>query len=345
MFRLDRLTTRARMHAVTSFYHPTLSDWENREPSVPSRAPEDQNLRGALVDALDLSQSLYTTTGHERLLGLLGGTVEALTSALVGAIESNDRRVGPICELAARTLTFSPSAALDAVRAARRAGIEAIVARLEHTVVNLTIHSCSILSELEDALRFEPRDPSALHTVYRRLRTVSDERFWSAIDERDDLATPRDDAGRLLLPVGRAEDLTGLPCPTCGDPFPPGRPRHCHACACGLQVHCSEPCAAADLDHNCTENLGRARRLVEALHGSVAIVMLSETLALPVRAIDVLCDLTLPAWYPQLSFEDSVTLFKLHPLVLQQLRHREDAATDAWRRLVRGGLRPGQHCG
>ena len=73
--------------------------------------------------------------------------------------------------------------------------------------------------------------------------------------------------------------------------------------------------------------------------------MLSETLALPVRAIDVLCDLTLPAWYPQLSFEDSVTLFKLHPLVLQQLRHREDAATDAWRRLVRGGLRPGQHCG
>ena len=336
---------------MTSFYHPTLLDWENTTLglSVPSRAPEDQNLRGALVDALDLSQSLYTTTGHERLLGLLGGgngsTVEALTSALVGAIESNDRRVGPICELAARTLTFSPSAALDAVRAARRAGIEAIVARLEHTVVNLTIHSCSILSELEDALRFEPRDPSALHTVYRRLRTVSDERFWSAIDERDDLATPRDDAGRLLLPVGRAEDLTGLPCPTCGDPFPPGRPRHCHACACGLQVHCSEPCAAADLDHNCTENLGRARRLVEALHGSVAIVMLSETLALPVRAIDVLCDLTLPAWYPQLSFEDSVTLFKLHPLVLQQLRHREDAATDAWRRLVRGGLRPGQHCG
>ena len=339
------------MHAVTSFYHPTLPDWENREPSLLFRAPEDENLRSALVDALDLSQSLCTNAGHERLLGLLGGgnggTVEALSIALVGVIESNDRRVGPICELAARTLTFSPSAALDAVRAARRAGIEAIVARLEHTVVNLTIHSCSILSELEDALRFEPRDPSALHTVYRRLRPVSDERFWSAIDERnpDDLATPRDEAGRLLLPVGRAEDLTGLPCPTCGDPFPPGRPRHCHACACGLQVHCSEPCAAADLDHNCAENLRRARLLVDALHGSVAIVILIETLALPVRAIDVLCDLTLPAWYPQLSFEDSVTLFKLHPLVLQQLRHREDAATDAWRRLVRGGLRPGQHRG
>ena len=101
--------------------------------------------------------------GHERLLGLLGGgnggTVEALTSALVGAIENNnDRRVGPICALAARTLTFSPSAALAAVRAARRAGVDAIVARLEHTVVDLTVHSCDILSELEDALRFEPSE-------------------------------------------------------------------------------------------------------------------------------------------------------------------------------------------
>jgi hypothetical protein len=73
----------------------------------------------------------------------------------------------------------------------------------------------------------------------------------------------------------------------------------------------------------------------------VAIVLLSETLALPVRAIDVLCDLTLPAWYPQLAAEDSVALFQLHPLVLQQLRHREDAATDARRRLlVHGSLRP-----
>lgn len=333
---------------MTSFYRPTLLAWENTNPvpSVLSRAPEDETLRSALVEALDLTQSLCTNAGHERLLGLLlggnGSTVVALTRALVGVIESNDRRVGPLCALAARMLTFSPSAALDAVRAARRAGIHAIVARLEHTVLNLTIHSCNILSELEDALRFEPREPSArLHTVYRRLRPVSDERFWSAIDERDDLATPRDEAGRLLVPVGRAEDLTGLPCPTCGDIFPAGRPRHCHACACGLQVHCSQPCAAADLDHNCTENLGRARRLVEALHGSVAIVMLSETLALPVRAIDVLCDLTLPAWYPQLSAEDSVALFKLHPLVLQLLRHREDTATDARRRLlVHGGLRP-----
>ena len=128
---------------MTSFYHPTLPDWENREPSLLFRAPEDENLRSALVDALDLSQSLCTNVGHERLLGLLrggnGGTVEALTHALVGVIENNnDRRVGPICELAARTLTFSPSAALDAVRAARRAGVDAIVARLEHTVVNLT---------------------------------------------------------------------------------------------------------------------------------------------------------------------------------------------------------------
>ena len=83
------------------------------------------------------------------------------------------------------------------------------------------------------------------------------------------------------------------------------------------------------------------RLLVDALHGSVAIVLLSETLALPVRAIDVLCDLTLPVWYPRLSVEDSVTLFKLHPLVLQQLHHREDTATDAQQRLlVHGGLRP-----
>ena len=333
---------------MTSFYHPTLPDWENREPSLLFRAPEDENLRSALVDALDLSQSLCTNVGHERLLGLLrggnGGTVEALTHALVGVIENNnDRRVGPICELAARTLTFSPSAALDAVRAARRAGVDAIVERLEHSVVNLTDHSCNILHELEDALRFEPRDPLALPTVYRRLHPVSDECFWSAIDERDadDLALPRDEVGRLLVPVGRAAVLIGLPCPTCGDHFPPG-PRHRHACACGLQVHCSEPCAAADLEHNCAENLRRAHLLVDALHGSVAIVLLSETLALPVRAVDVLCDLTLPVWYPQLSAEDSVTLFKLHPLVLQQLRHREDATTDAWRRLVHGGIRIGR---
>ena len=150
---------------MTSFYHPTLPDWENR-PShrVLFRAPEDENLRSALVEP-SICTSLCTNAGHERLLGLLGGgnggTVEALSSALVGVIESNDRRVGPICELAARTLTFSPSAALDAVRAARRAGVDAIVARLEHSVVNLTDHSCNILSELEDALRFEPRDPSA----------------------------------------------------------------------------------------------------------------------------------------------------------------------------------------
>ena len=156
------------MHAVTSFYHPTLSDWEintNPVPSVLSRAPEDVALRSALVDALDLTQGLCTNAGHERLLGLLlggnGSTVVALTRALVGVIESNDRRVGPLCALAARTLTFSPSAALDAVRAARRAGIHAIVARLEHSVLNLTIHSCNILSELEDALRFEPHEPSA----------------------------------------------------------------------------------------------------------------------------------------------------------------------------------------
>ena len=331
------------MHAATSFYRPTLPAWENRAASLRSRAPGDETLRSALLEALDLSQqSLCTTAGHDRLLGLLGGgaggAVEALTRALVGAIEhNNDRRVRPICALAARTLTSWPSAALAAVRAARRAGVDAIVARLERTVVDLTVHSCDILSELEDALRLEPRDPSA------RLHTVSDERFWGAIDERDadDLATPRDGAGRLLLPVGRAEVLTGLPCPTCGDTFPPGRPRHCHACGCGLQVHCSEPCAAADLHHNCAENLRRARRLVEALHGSVAIVLLSETLALPVRAIDVLCDLTLPAWYPKLAAEDSVALFQLHPLVLRQLRHREDAATDARRRLlVHGGLGP-----
>lgn len=178
-------------------------------------------MRSALVEALDLSQqSLCTTAGHDRLLGLLrggdGGAVEALTRALVGAIEhNNDRRVRPLCALAARTLTSWPSAALAAVRAARRAGVDAIVARLEHTVVDLTIHSCDILSELEDALRFEPRGSSA------RLHTVSDERFWSAIDERDadDLASPRDGVGRLLLPVGRAEVLTGLPCPTCGAPL------------------------------------------------------------------------------------------------------------------------------
>ena len=341
---MARLTARARMHAATSFYRPTLPAWENRAPSLRSRAPGDETLRSALLEALDLSQQrLCTTAGHDRLLGLLlgggdCGAVEALTRALVGAIgHNNDRRVGPLCALAARTLTSWPSAALAAVRAARRAGVDAIVARLEHTVVDLTVHSCDILSELEDALRFEPRGPSA------RLHTVSDERFWGAIDERapDDLASPRDGVGRLLVPVGRAGVLTGLPCPTCGDTFPAGRPRRCHACGCGLQVHCSEPCAAADLHHNCAENLRRARRLVEALHGSVAIVLLSETLALPVRAIDVLCDLTLPAWYPQLAAEDSVTLFQLHRLVLRQLRHREDAATDARRRLlVHGGLRP-----
>ena len=157
------------MHAATSFYHPTLPDWENTNPEPPVlfRAPEDENLRSALVDALDLSQqSLCTNAGHERLLGLLlggnGSTVEALTRALVGAIENNnDRRVGPLCALAARTLASRPSAALAAVRAARRAGVDAIVARLEHTVVDLTVHSCDILSELEDALRLEPRGPSA----------------------------------------------------------------------------------------------------------------------------------------------------------------------------------------
>ena len=182
---MARLTARARMHAATSFYRPTLPAWENRAPSLRSRAPGDETLRSALLEALDLSQqSLCTTAGHDRLLGLLGGgtggAVEALTRALVGAIEhNNDRRVGPLCALAARTLASRPSAALAAVRAARRAGVDAIVARLEHTVVDLTVHSCDILSELEDALRLEPRDPSA------RLHTVSDERFWGAIDERD----------------------------------------------------------------------------------------------------------------------------------------------------------------
>ena len=63
------------MHAVTSFYRPTILAWENTNPvpSVLSRAPEDETLRSALVDALDLSQSLCTNAGHERLLGLLGG--------------------------------------------------------------------------------------------------------------------------------------------------------------------------------------------------------------------------------------------------------------------------------
>ena len=101
------------MHAVTSFYHPTLSDWEintNPVPSVLSRAPEDETLRSALVEALDPTQGLCTNAGHERLLRLLlggnGGTVEALNRALVGVIESNDRRVRPLCALAARTLTL-----------------------------------------------------------------------------------------------------------------------------------------------------------------------------------------------------------------------------------------------
>ena len=114
------------MHAATSFYRPTLPAWENRAPSLRSRAPGDETLRSALVEALDLSrQRLCTTAGHDRLLGLLGGgncgAVEALTRALVGAIgHNNDRRVGPLCALAARTLTSWPSAALAAVRAARR---------------------------------------------------------------------------------------------------------------------------------------------------------------------------------------------------------------------------------
>ena len=109
------------MHAATSFYRPTLPAWENRAPSLRSRAPGDETLRSALLEALDLSQqSLCTTAGHDRLLGLLGGgaggAVEALTRALVGAIEhNNDRRVGPVCALAARTLTSWPSAALAAV--------------------------------------------------------------------------------------------------------------------------------------------------------------------------------------------------------------------------------------
>ena len=148
------------MHAATSFYRPTLPAWENRGPSVLSRAPGDETLRSALVEALDLSQQrLCTTAGHDRLLGLLlgggtGGAVEALTRALVGAIEhNNDRRVGPLCALAARTLASWPSAALAAVRAARRAGVDAIVARLEHTVVDLTVHSCDILSELANEER------------------------------------------------------------------------------------------------------------------------------------------------------------------------------------------------
>ena len=85
------------MHAATSFYRPTLPAWENRAPSLRSRAPGDETLRSALVEALDLSQqSLCTTAGHDRLLGLLrggtGGAVEALTRALVGAIESNNDR-------------------------------------------------------------------------------------------------------------------------------------------------------------------------------------------------------------------------------------------------------------
>ena len=81
------------MHAVTSFYHPTLSDWEINTtfgPSVLSRVPEDETLRSALVEALDLTQGLCTNAGHERLLGLLlggnDGTVEDLTRALVGVI-------------------------------------------------------------------------------------------------------------------------------------------------------------------------------------------------------------------------------------------------------------------
>ena len=163
------------MHAATSFYRPTLPAWENRAASLRSRAPGDETLRSALVEALDLSQqSLCTTAGHDRLLGLLlgggtGGAVEALTRALVGAIgHNNDRRVGPLCALAARTLASRPSAALAAVRAARRAGVDAIVARLEHTVVDLTVHSCDILSELEDALRFEPRGTPP-HSLRRTL--------------------------------------------------------------------------------------------------------------------------------------------------------------------------------
>ena len=99
------------MHAATSFYRPTLPAWGNRGPSVRSRAPGDETLRSALVEALDLSQQrLCTAAGHDRLLGLLlgggaGGAVEALTRALVGAIgHNNDRRVRPLCALAARTL-------------------------------------------------------------------------------------------------------------------------------------------------------------------------------------------------------------------------------------------------
>ena len=219
---------------LTSFYHPTLPDWENREPSLLFRAPQDENLRSALVDALDLSQSLCTNAGHERLLGLLGGgnggTVEALSIALVGVIESNDRRVGPICELAARTLTFSPSAALDAVRAARRAGIEAIVARLEHTVVNLTIHTAVVFCP---SLRMRCALSRATHrhctqstaacapsptnafgaqsmsaTIWRRLETMPGGCFCQWAGPRTSLGcraplaetpSPRDDRGTATL--------------------------------------------------------------------------------------------------------------------------------------------------
>ena len=119
-------------------------------------------------------------------------------------------------------------------------------------------------------MRFEPRDPSALPTVYRRLRPVSDERFWSAIDERDadDLATPRDEAGRLLLPVGRAEVLTGLPCPTCGDPFPPddrGTATPVHVgCRCTAASHAPRPTSTTTARRTSAVLAGSLTRSTEA---------------------------------------------------------------------------------
>ena len=66
---------------MTSFYHPTLPDWENTNPEPPVlfRAPDDENLRSALVDALDLSQSLCTNVGHERLLDCYAAATAALS--------------------------------------------------------------------------------------------------------------------------------------------------------------------------------------------------------------------------------------------------------------------------
>lgn len=321
---------------IPSFRNP-LPRVRPGRTSVPDTPAEAEAIKAAVKTALFVPASPAAAdadlrAGHDELRALLaerGGGTLSIARALVELVDEDPggamqmeaacmvERVYQLTHLSACTIAHALDASLEAVAEARRRGSDAVIIATGSCVIDLTEYSNLQLAQTESELQFDPDQP---------LRSVTELDYWRHVetrriaavdgghDEPSDAA--RDASDRLLVPVGRwigVPDERVFPCPVCQDDAAPLR-----RCQCGLQLYCSDACRAFCCAHSCGATRRSARALARNVldDGGVAVALLSPRLALPIRALTTIGDLSLPVWYPRLDMAEHVALYQLHALVV-----------------------------